>query len=276
MSEIIEGENGRFCTCCRILKLYEKFPKSPNKRDGVREQCNDCTNLRVRNKQKYKIHKEICRLGNIEIEWVDGELLMEGFNARICNRCDKFLLFDNFYKRDGRKYGHDSRCKKCIGEVNKGWKNRNLEKRKRYKKKWNEEHGGYYNKYNKKRRKRDINFKLIDLYRNRQYKIFSNLSINKETKSLLGCSVEKSKQYIEEQFTEDMTWDNHGRYWQIDHVIPVSLFDQTCEYQRAVCWHYSNLQPLTTEENQSKGNDILAFSNLTIDKEFLDNHKYIN
>ena len=46
---------------------------------------------------------------------------------------------------------------------------------------------------------------------------------------LVGCDLQTLKEYIEKQFKEGMTWENHGFYgWHIDHIIPFSL-DKTKE-----------------------------------------------
>jgi hypothetical protein len=51
-----------------------------------------------------------------------------------------------------------------------------------------------------------------------------------------------------------MSWNNHGSYWEIDHIKPCSSFDLTDIEQQKQCFHYTNLQPLTIYENRSKYN----------------------
>ena len=43
--------------------------------------------------------------------------------------------------------------------------------------------------------------------------------------SLLGCDLDKYKKYLEQQFKHDMTWDNYGILWEIDHIKPCASFD---------------------------------------------------
>ena len=68
----------------------------------------------------------------------------------------------------------------------------------------------------------------------------------------IGCSVDYLSAYLEARFSKGMTWDNYGSYWQVDHIVPCAAFDHSDEEQVKKCWHFSNLQPLTSSENNSK------------------------
>jgi hypothetical protein len=71
---------------------------------------------------------------------------------------------------------------------------------------------------------------------------------------LLGCDCETVKKHLEGQFTEGMTWDNHGTHgWHIDHILPCASFDLTDPKQQRECFHYTNLQPLWAKDNLEKG-----------------------
>jgi hypothetical protein len=79
---------------------------------------------------------------------------------------------------------------------------------------------------------------------------------SKQTKELLGCSIEFLKQQLESQFQPGMTWDNYGE-WHIDHKIPCVAFDLSDLEQQKACFHYSNLQPLWFHDNVIKS-DLLS------------------
>lgn len=72
------------------------------------------------------------------------------------------------------------------------------------------------------------------------------------TLELLGCTIEHAREHLEKQFTEGMTWDNHGE-WHIDHIIPCASFDLSDPEQQKKCFHYTNLQPLWAKDNLIKG-----------------------
>lgn len=69
---------------------------------------------------------------------------------------------------------------------------------------------------------------------------------------MLGCSIDQFKIYLESKFQPGMTWENKGKYWHIDHIIPFFHFDLTKKEEQERACHYTNLQPLTAIENWKK------------------------
>lgn len=69
------------------------------------------------------------------------------------------------------------------------------------------------------------------------------------TFALVGCSAEFLRGYLQAMFKPGMQWNNV----HIDHIKPISSFDLSDSEQQRVCFHYSNLQPLSAIENMSKG-----------------------
>ena len=70
--------------------------------------------------------------------------------------------------------------------------------------------------------------------------------------TITGCSIDELKTHIESLFKPDMTWDNYGSYWQIDHKEPLFKFDLTNPDQLKEACNYKNLQPLSKEEHKVK------------------------
>jgi hypothetical protein len=68
----------------------------------------------------------------------------------------------------------------------------------------------------------------------------------------LGCSIKFFKKYIEKKFYGRITWDNYGKYWQLDHIIPLWKFDLTKRSQFLKAVNYKNLQPLTKPDHKKK------------------------
>jgi hypothetical protein len=148
----------------------------------------------------------------------------------------------------------------------KGWrrahyernKERNAEQSKQWIKKNKQRFKLWKSKYIRHKLKTDIQFRLAMNLRTRLYTFLKGTRKTARTVQLLGCSFAELQQHLESQFTPKMSWENYGTFWEIDHIIPMSLFDLTlAEHQHAAC-HWTNLQPLPASENRSKGNRIDA------------------
>jgi hypothetical protein len=83
------------------------------------------------------------------------------------------------------------------------------------------------------------------------------LKRDKPLEELIGCTVEFLMGYLEAKFIEGMTWENRGQ-WHVDHIMPCASFDLTKAEQRAICFHYTNLQPLWATDNIRKGDSVPA------------------
>lgn len=107
--------------------------------------------------------------------------------------------------------------------------------------------------YQKRRRKDDPVLNLCYLVRGRTRHLFkkNNWKKNKKFKDYIGCSPKELGEHIESQFKGNMTWKNHGSYWQLDHIIPIGLNSKTPEDVYRLN-HYTNLQPLTIKQHKEK------------------------
>jgi hypothetical protein len=110
--------------------------------------------------------------------------------------------------------------------------------------------------YFKNRYASDINFRLSSIIRKRMRSTITEQNAEKMHTSieLLGCTIEEARLHIESKFQPGMTWDNNTHDgWHIDHIRPCASFDLTDPKQQKQCFHYTNLQPLWSMENLSKG-----------------------
>ena len=98
--------------------------------------------------------------------------------------------------------------------------------------------------YIRERYHTDASYKISKILRARFKDCVNKNSKKSSAISLLGVSVEEFKVYIESMFLEGMSWENHGKLWHIDHVIPCCSFDLTNYEQQKMCFNYKNMQPL--------------------------------
>jgi 5-methylcytosine-specific restriction endonuclease McrA len=63
-----------------------------------------------------------------------------------------------------------------------------------------------------------------------------------------------AKKYIESRFSDEMNWENHGQFWQLDHINPVAhlAYLDESDTNFKLVWSLSNLMPLEKSENASK------------------------
>jgi hypothetical protein len=152
--------------------------------------------------------------------------------------------------------------KKQIKEYRKQYYIDNRKKELEWKKQWVKDNPEKvrinYNRYSKNRRKIDPKFRLD---RNMGSMIWRGLKKKKNNKrwiEIVNYTIEALKKHLEKQFTPEMNWDNYGNYWEIDHIIPRSIFNyiksEDIDFKK--CWDLDNLQPLKASENRKKYNRI--------------------
>jgi hypothetical protein len=202
---------------------------------------------------------------------------------KICNKCKEEKELCEFNKKSVSNKGvqyYKSRCKICHSEDEKIKRDKNTEKYKTWYDKSREERNKWRSEYYRKNKEKiltqnktyiestrnnrkkkyneDILFKLRHILSCRMRDLLKLKSFEKRQSfnNILGCSPEFLKEYIEQNFYDGMSWDNHGQYgWHIDHIIPLSSA-KTEEEIYKLC-HYTNLQPLWAEDNLKKSNKIL-------------------
>jgi hypothetical protein len=188
-------------------------------------------------------------------------------NEKKCNSCEEWLpaTTDYFPKSKNRRFGIHYYCSNCHNK-------RNIKRRENPENR----HKEYLQK--KERLKNDELFRFrlsVTCNINSAIKSRGFRKNRSKSKSILCCSIEEFRNYIENKFTDDMTWDNQGK-WHLDHQIPVSLAN-TKEEIIELC-HYSNYQPMWGSDNISKGSKIFI-DNIPEDnkirfKKYID--RYIN
>lgn len=179
-------------------------------------------------------------------------------------KCSKCGEFKELYRFDNKR----DICKECR---NKNFYARNKDrlnlKNKKlypiYREKILKKKKEYHNKireYIRKKYKEDKLYRFRIITRSRINSSIKNNKIptkkSEHTRDLLCCDWDYAKNHIEKQFLPDMNWDNHGKLWHIDHIIPISFFDLSDITEQKLCFHWGNLRPLYSFDNYSKNNKI--------------------
>jgi 5-methylcytosine-specific restriction endonuclease McrA len=190
-----------------------------------------------------------------------------------CSKCKQVKLLNDFHANQKSSDRKASQCKKCTKETALKWYNEDKERTHILGRKWYLANKDKFLKQNKSwRSSHPENVRLIKrkyasklrsipnrkLNLNLSCAISRSLTRNKcgnHWEYLVGYTVEKLKKHLEKQFNEKMSWDNYGSYWEVDHIVPINVFNfgssEDIDFKR--CWNLENLQPLECKKNRSKG-----------------------
>ena len=193
--------------------------------------------------------------------------------TKICTKCKTEKEVSDYYKSSKYPNQHRAICKKCMNDSSLKHKIENKEllrgKRKvnydkelnrikcaQYREKNREKLRSKYKewriKHKDKRNQRNQTpkYKLMNAMRSRlTYGLKGKYEKKYNTMVLVGCDIDFLRNYLEERFTDGMSWENYGFYgWHVDHIIPLSSAKTEEEIHKL--YHYTNLQPLwgTTKE----------------------------
>jgi hypothetical protein len=224
----------KICSKCDQIKLINKFTKDKNRKDGVYPYCKMCRKIFYTNNKPKLLKKSHKRY------W-DNPVKVQLINKK-------------------SRIKHPNTKKNC----DKEYRLKNTEKIKITKQNWALKHKKEINLKSRQRRKNDPIYKLIINYRTRLSMLMRNISKSNHTIELLGCTAQEFHNYIEKQFTENMSWNNYGikaGQWSIDHIIPCDWFKKNMDLlsdlsSQKQCFHYTNCQPMWHIDNIKKGNKI--------------------
>ena len=219
----MNGRMEKICCKCKVVICLSEFGNLKNSPDGLRYDCKVCRkNYR---EEKRDVINEKCK---------------------------------EYYKNN--KNAHLEKCKEYRNENNEKINQQRKEYRNRHDvkehiKAKNKEYLPIRCEMIKQKRLTDKNFQISEILRSKIHKMIKGLPTSYQ--QILGCDMEFFKKWIEFRFDKTMNWDNLGTYWQIDHILPINGFDLSDEPNKFICFHWTNLQPLTKFENQSKSDKLL-------------------
>jgi len=222
ISERIEIMSKRCCKC-KNEKPVESYGKLKSSNDGLRYDCNDCRKeYRNTIKEKMKEKNTLYYAENKQAVLEKNKQYREQHKTEIYNQRKEY---------------------------------RNREEVKNHIKQKQKEYLPIRKVKIQEKRKTDLNFKMSEILRSKIHKILKNQKTSYA--NLIGCDLDFLKKWIEFRFTDQMSWENFGEYWQIDHILPINGFDFTKEIDKQICFHWTNLQPLTSLDNRQKSDKLL-------------------
>ena len=75
-----------------------------------------------------------------------------------------------------------------------------------------------------------------------------------------GLDIQNLRNWFEFQFENGVGWEDFGKKWQFDHIIPVTHFDFSDNLELKLCWNFINIRVEHIQLNKNRGNpvDLLA------------------
>lgn len=185
--------------------------------------------------------------------------------SKICTDCNIEKDIDQYRKIKEKRTKNISeylcsKCKDCEKKRSLSNYYKNKEKYDNYSKIYKQENKDKINETRRKYTNKKMENPYERLKRNLKTLLCIKLKNNKSKKSLfyLGENVENIKKWIEFNWKDDMTWENYGKYWEIDHSLPVKCFDMKNDEDVKICFSWMNLIPLEKSINLKKSNKILS------------------
>lgn len=255
----------KICIKCNLNKDINEFKISK----GNLNKCIVC--VLEYNRNRYQKHKE--RLQQLHKN--------NTITTKLCKVCNTIKDISHFSVKYDNKDGYCSYCKDCSNKKLSKYYPERYQKRKKERKEKRENKEEVLSKICKicnieknisNYKKTDfgkyklnckdcpditynINERLKNLHRGHmnRYKI----KRYKSSSEYLNCDISVLKNWLEYQFEKDMTWDNFGTVWSIDHIIPLSRFDLNNPKHQTIAFSWTNLQPC--KDNFSKGSKIRLY-----------------
>lgn len=221
------------CNKCKVMKNASEFNKLSNSPDGLNSNCRLC-------------YKSI-RKPNRKIVTTTNNIV-----TICCCKCNTEKSSSMFRTNSKSTTGYFKTCMDC-------WKPSTVtkEQQREYDRTYRQKHPEKLReKYRKQGQK--LQRKIKDRLRARITSALSCTNYKKTDKTInyLGCSISYLKQWLEYQFTNEMSWNNYHT-WHIDHVIPCDSFDLSNEEEQYKCFNWSNLRPCFIKENLTKRAKII-------------------
>ena len=222
-NKIKELVKGRWCRECK--NEYEVNRRSNTE---IRKK------IRENEKERYKKNKEVA---------IKNEITFNKNEKKVCSICKQEKTLD-LYHLAKTKGKIRAECKECASIKRKEYYQKNREKTIKQ-----------TTEYQNKKRQNDPIFKLERNLRCRLYHAIRSQNAEKKFKTfdLTGCTFEYLQKHIENQFYDEMSWENYGKSgWEVDHIKPICKFNLLDDDELKKCFHYTNLQPLWEKENRKK------------------------
>jgi hypothetical protein len=246
--DFIEGKQVIFKVCnrCGKVKPVSEFPVRRDTKGGYRAVCKECQ--KEIQHENYLIHAEERKAKQRQWNATHKESKKEYGHKWHQENLEKA-------RESNKKWALNNPEK--IKEMGRNWAKKNPEKIKERAKRWREKHPDRAKEIACRGSKKiwnSPNGRLNGIMSSAIRRSLKGAKARKQWEDLVGYSLNDLRTHLEKKFKPLMLWDNQGKVWEIDHIIPLKYFNFQNSNQIAFkeAWKLQNLQPLYKSENRHK------------------------
>ena len=103
--------------------------------------------------------------------------------------------------------------------------------------------------------------------------LLAKIKKHSSSTTYFGTTMDFILKWLEFNFSDNMSWDNYGTLWQIDHTIPVNLWNVKDQNEALMCFNWKNLMPLKAETNLRKASHLHPYRIFYQEQRVRDFHK---
>lgn len=252
--KVIDGNILKRCGRCKNWLILDEFSKGKETIDGLRNKCKKCA------KKYYDKNKEYYKHYRVK----NAENLKRHISKYYMENCDKI----NAIRRKEKGWCKVSEeQKQRHREQNKQTRRERL-KNQEYKRKYRLKQAELGRKWiqNNPEKVREISrIAMAKIRSTSKGKLNANVKTaicrslkgtksNRHWEDIVGYTIDQLKNHLEKLFTPEMNWENYGTVWEIDHKIPIAVFnfEKPEHIDFKLCWSIKNLRPLEVDQNRRK------------------------
>jgi hypothetical protein len=236
--EEIKKKDKIICPCCKVEKDRKEYSKN------TISACKECS--AKRNKVKYEKDKDTIKEYERKKRALNKDNKVKpDIKEKRCPKCETTKTVDEYSFSYSSGYSsHCNECRKIDAKLYREKNKEEINKRTRE---------------NYKSNPRTLN-SIVCKLRSRISKYITAKRTEK-AKELLGIDIKLFQEWLKYNCSIDnLIYNDKNNTWHIDHVIPCKHFNITKENidETKACFHWTNLMPLSKEENISKQDKLIV------------------
>ncbi len=250
---IVGGAKKPRCKPCENKRRCEAAKVKRENASNTTKTCKECNT--EKKGDEFEFGTLLCKICFREKDKEANNRPLETDPPKTCRTCNTEKSATDFRKKE-------LVCKECNKQRLYKWREENPEKFQAHCKKYRgkQEAKDKRNEYLRTKYHDEIKIRLERLYRTRVRFCIKKKHCPKNTKfdyvTLLGCEWDILIKWLEFNMKPEMTWENYGTYWHVDHIYPCAKFNFEKEEDRKKCFNWTNLAPLECIENLKKSDTI--------------------